>query len=94
MLEYVEKRGKDNGWKGLETRIVNGDDMKNVEKESFTHVLCTFGIFMLPNALRGMYGATKKGGFVGVTTWKSLAWYVLVPSITYPLCNPVVFILH
>jgi ubiquinone/menaquinone biosynthesis C-methylase UbiE len=85
MLDYLQKRGEDGGWKGLETKVVDGDDMENVEKESFTHVLCTFGIFMLPNALEGMYQVTKKGGFVGVTTWKSLTWYVFSLSISLSL---------
>jgi hypothetical protein len=96
MLDHVEKRGEDNGWKCLSTKIVDGNvclsssdaqsrfednnadsiqDMSMLEKNQFTHVLCTFGIFMLPNALSGLHSVTKSGGFVGVTTWKSLAWY-------------------
>jgi ubiquinone/menaquinone biosynthesis C-methylase UbiE len=83
MLDYVKKRGEDNGWTGLETRIVDGNDMSGMEGEGFTHVLCTFGVFMMPDAVKGLYGVMRPGGFVGVTTWKSLGWYVVHLSCLY-----------
>jgi hypothetical protein len=46
------------------------------DPETFTHALCTFGIYGMPGCLGSMYTALKKGGYVGVSTWRSLMWYV------------------
>jgi hypothetical protein len=53
------------------------------DPETFTHALCTFGIFGMPGCLKSMYSALKKGGYVGVTTWRSLMWYVSSAPFSY-----------
>jgi ubiquinone/menaquinone biosynthesis C-methylase UbiE len=51
------------------------DDQKmEFGDETFTHALCTFGIFIIPNGLAEMYRVTKPGGFVGVTSWVKFQW--------------------
>jgi ubiquinone/menaquinone biosynthesis C-methylase UbiE len=41
---------------------------------TFTHALCTFGVFMMPKSLSELYRVTKPGGFVGVTSWARFQW--------------------
>lgn len=49
----------------------------------FTHILCTFAIFVLPTALPHLYTLASPGGYIGISTWTHLPWHaILSRSIT------------
>lgn len=79
MVGYLEKRGGEEGWTGLETRIVDGKDVGSMEEGGFSHVFLGFAVFMLPgDALVKLGEKLAKGGVLGVSTWAQLAWYGLL----------------
>ncbi|KAH7067159.1 hypothetical protein FB567DRAFT_541870 [Paraphoma chrysanthemicola] len=80
MLSYLDARGKSNGWTGLRTQIVDGNNLQELvdKEERFTHTICTFAIFILPTALPHLHTLTLPGGFIGLTTWTHLPWYPIV----------------
>jgi len=82
MLDYLKARGEKEGWTGLETQIVDGNDIK-LPEETYTHLFLSFGVFVMPGALSKLYSLLKPGGFIGVTTWADLPWQpILARSVS------------
>lgn len=88
MLEYLAKRGEDEGWKGLETKVVDAKDME-LPQNVYTHFFITFGVFVMPNGtVQKCHDATKPGGFIGISVWKRLPWYSMVSRAIERLPSP------
>jgi ubiquinone/menaquinone biosynthesis C-methylase UbiE len=88
MVEYLASRGEKNGWVGLETGVIDGNEI-DFPNETFTHALCTFGVFIMPKSMGELYRVTKKGGWVGVTTWVRFQWYgFILPAAIYTMYTP------
>jgi ubiquinone/menaquinone biosynthesis C-methylase UbiE len=86
MVEYLAHRGKENAWVGLDTGICDGNEI-GFPDNTFTHSICTFGVFIMPKSLSELFRVTKKGGWVGVTTWILFQWYVNLPYSSTILLN-------
>ena len=79
MIEYLKRRGEAQGWTGLSVQVVDGNNLA-FPPESFTHIFCTFAIFVLPSCLPTLFSLLKPGGFIGITTWSSLPWQSLLDT--------------
>jgi len=78
MVEWVRERGKREGWEGMEAHIMDGQSLR-LPSNTFTHVLCTFSIFMMPDdTLSKCLELLVPGGTLGITTWSRLSWYPLL----------------
>jgi ubiquinone/menaquinone biosynthesis C-methylase UbiE len=60
--------------------------------DTFTHALCTFGIFIMSNGLAELHRVTKPGGFVGVSSWVRFQWYIHLSS--FPISIPKIRLLN
>ncbi|KAF2032856.1 S-adenosyl-L-methionine-dependent methyltransferase [Setomelanomma holmii] len=80
MLAYLKARAEDNGWTGLSTKTIDGNKLDGMleEQERFTHILCSFAIFVLPNALPNLQSLLAPKGFIGITTWSYLPWHAVL----------------
>ncbi|KAF2795216.1 S-adenosyl-L-methionine-dependent methyltransferase [Melanomma pulvis-pyrius CBS 109.77] len=88
MLEYLKARAETEGWKGVETAIVDGHDIK-LPPNTYTHIFVNFGIFMLPpTALPTCLSLLRPEGFIGITTWSDLPWIPLVARAIARLPTP------
>ncbi|KAF2263051.1 S-adenosyl-L-methionine-dependent methyltransferase [Lojkania enalia] len=77
MLAYLKGRAQVEGWRGLETEVVDGNAI-DLPANSYTHIFSTFGIFLMsPATVSKCYTLLLPGGFLGLTTWEKLAWYKL-----------------
>ncbi|KAI4646741.1 hypothetical protein J4E93_004964 [Alternaria ventricosa] len=77
MLEYLRARGETQGWKGLDTKVVDGntDITQALPKASYTHIFVSFAIFMLPaQTLTHLCSLLRPGGYIAVATWSSISW--------------------
>ncbi|KAF1978727.1 S-adenosyl-L-methionine-dependent methyltransferase [Bimuria novae-zelandiae CBS 107.79] len=78
MLSYLSARGEKAGWPNLTTQIVDAADIQ-LDEERFTHVFANAIIFSLPLGVLGQYfRILGPGGFIAVSTWAALPWYVFV----------------
>lgn len=73
MIEVLKKRGM----KGVEGAEVMDCQELSFPDGMFTHSICTFVIFAVPDpvkAAKEMYRTLKPGGLVAVTTWENIGW--------------------
>ncbi|KAF1831385.1 S-adenosyl-L-methionine-dependent methyltransferase [Decorospora gaudefroyi] len=80
MLEYLGSRGKEQGWTGLETQVIDGNANIDLPKESFTHIFVSFTVFAIPDVLPQLFRLLRPGGFIAITTWVALGWYPYLQS--------------
>lgn len=79
MLEYLKARGKNEGWSGLETRVVDGMKLDLADEPGFEHVFVSFAIFVLPSDVTAKLAAkVKTGGTLAISTWANMPWYDLL----------------
>ncbi|KAF1935552.1 hypothetical protein EJ02DRAFT_439169 [Clathrospora elynae] len=64
MLEYLEKRGREQEWSGLETKVVDGNAELDLPKSSYTHIFLSFAVFVMPTVLPKLYALLHPGGFI------------------------------
>jgi hypothetical protein len=67
------------------------DSSKDIKlaPNTYTHLFINFGIFMLPlTTLPTTHSLLKASGFIGITTWSSLAWIHLVAQAIDRLPEP------
>ncbi|KAH7406636.1 S-adenosyl-L-methionine-dependent methyltransferase [Phaeosphaeria sp. MPI-PUGE-AT-0046c] len=101
MLAYLKARGEKEGWQGLETKHLDGNTL-DLPSQTYTHVFCTFAVFVIPDVLPKLFSTLKPGGFAGISTWASLPWVPLLsasisqmPSAPYnPTATEVVNLLY
>lgn len=88
MLAYLEKRGEQEGWKGLETKAMDAGDMM-LPANTYTHFFITFGVFVMPNGtVQKCHDSITPGGFVGISVWQKLPWYGMVVRALERLPSP------
>ncbi|KAF2711849.1 S-adenosyl-L-methionine-dependent methyltransferase, partial [Pleomassaria siparia CBS 279.74] len=74
MLAYLKSRGEEQGWSGLETKIMDGAAI-DLPQDTYTHVFVNFGIFVMPlTVVPTCKTLLIPGGFIGITTWSYLSW--------------------
>lgn len=81
MLEYLAKRGEEEGWVGLTTKIVDGAklDEASLGAAAFSHIFVGFAIFMLPpGTISQLAKILASGGTLAVSTWAYLPWFPLL----------------
>jgi len=80
MVEAVQQRIDENGWKGVKTQVVDG--MKTGFPDNhFTHVVTNFGIMLMPepeDALGECHRILQPGGVCAFTSWQTIGW---IPDI-------------
>lgn len=92
MLKYLETRGQEEGWKGLETKVVDARDMEFTDN-TYTHFFINFGVMLMPNGtLKKCHDSIKPGGFIAVTGWQKLPWYPMFVRAAESLPSPPPFI--
>ncbi|KAF2622354.1 S-adenosyl-L-methionine-dependent methyltransferase [Macroventuria anomochaeta] len=77
MLSYLKQRGEEEGWSGLETKVVDGTKLDESDVgEQFTHIFVGFAIFVLPpDTLTKLTEKLQAGGTLAISTWATLPWY-------------------
>ncbi len=79
MLEYLKARGQEEGWTGLETRVVDGTKLEQVDEDLLAHIFVGFAIFVLPpDTVTKLAAKLASGGTLALSTWASLPWYDLL----------------
>ena len=80
MLEYLKKRGEEEGWSGLTTKIVDGSELESADvRDAFSHTFVGFAVFMLPpDTIKKLSQRLAKGGTLAVSTWAYLPWFPLL----------------
>lgn len=80
MLDYLSSRGKEEGWSGLETRLVDGNKLDELDgSEAFAHVYVGFAMYVFPGETLGKLAhLVQHGGTLAVSTWAYLLWYGLL----------------
>ncbi|KAG8983392.1 hypothetical protein FRB94_005720, partial [Tulasnella sp. JGI-2019a] len=76
MVEAVNKRIADEGWKGAEGKLLNAQDTKL--SPEFTHTFINFGVKFMPQplvALRECQRILVPGGAVAFSCWHHYGWY-------------------
>ncbi|KAJ8118947.1 hypothetical protein OPT61_g147 [Boeremia exigua] len=77
MLEYLAQRGKEEGWSGLQTKIVDGKKLEEADfGEGLSRVFVGFAIFVLPlDTVPKLAQKLAPGGTLAVTTWAYPPWF-------------------
>lgn len=80
MLEYLKKRGEEEGWSGLTTKMVDGTKLESADlANSFSHIFVGFAVFMLPpDTISQLAKKLASGGTLAVSTWAYLPWFSLL----------------
>lgn len=76
MIEHFEGKKETYGWTRTESKVMSAETLEGLEDGSFDAVVMNFGIFALPDAVKGakeMHRVLKKGGVAIVSTWKKSA---------------------
>ncbi|KAF2013881.1 S-adenosyl-L-methionine-dependent methyltransferase [Aaosphaeria arxii CBS 175.79] len=77
MLSYLKERGEKEGWKGLETRVVDLNDTK-LAPTTYTHLFLNFAVFLSPpTVLQDLSKLLRPNAFISVSTWLHMPWYHL-----------------
>ncbi|KAF4542154.1 COQ5 family methyltransferase [Lasiodiplodia theobromae] len=90
MIDLVQSRIKEAGWKGATTKILDAQKM-DIPSNTFTHVLTNFGFVGLPDpslVLREWHRVLQPGGTCGFTVWESVGWYSPVEAAVKSLDGP------
>lgn len=89
MLEYLKQRGEEEGWTGLETRVVDGGKLdEGAVGEGFAHVFVGFAIFVLPpETIKQLTQKLLPGGTLAVSTWAYLPWFGLLAKTYAKMAN-------
>lgn len=81
MLEYLSARAQREGWRGVETRVVDGRDLDLGALTArraglFAHAFVGFAVFVLPaDTISRLAGVVAPGGSLAVSTWAKLPWF-------------------
>ncbi|KAG9039876.1 hypothetical protein FRB95_004348 [Tulasnella sp. JGI-2019a] len=76
MVEAVNKRIADEGWKGAEGKVIDAQDTKL--SPGFTHSFVNFAIQFLPDPLAGLrecHRVLVPGGAIAFSCWKHVGWH-------------------
>ncbi|KAL1862035.1 hypothetical protein Plec18170_000859 [Paecilomyces lecythidis] len=77
MLEITKKRIQEEGWKNIETKIVDAQKT-GLPSSHYSHVFASFVIMALPepdSALNETLRILKPGGTIAFSTWKKSGWF-------------------
>ncbi|KAF3039778.1 hypothetical protein E8E12_008852 [Didymella heteroderae] len=80
MLEYLAKRGAEEGWSKLVTKIVDGAKLADADVgAAFAHIFVGFAVFVLPpGTVRQLAQRLAEGGTLALSTWAYLPWFRLL----------------
>jgi ubiquinone/menaquinone biosynthesis C-methylase UbiE len=73
MIDQFEGKKETFGWTTVESRVMSAETLTGIEDNSFDAVIMNFGLFALPDAVKGaaeMWRVLKTGGVAIITTWK------------------------
>ncbi|KAL0256462.1 hypothetical protein SLS55_008857 [Diplodia seriata] len=90
MVDMVQSRIKENGWKGATSRILDAQKL-DVASDTFTHVLTNFAFVGLPDpgqVLSEWHRVLRPGGTCGFTVWEFVGWYPPVEAAVKSLRGP------
>ncbi|GAD93840.1 UbiE/COQ5 family methyltransferase, putative [Paecilomyces variotii No. 5] len=77
MLGITKKRIQEEGWKNVETKIVDAQKT-DLPSSHYSHVFASFVIMALPepsSALNECLRILKPGGTIAFSTWKKSGWF-------------------
>lgn len=98
MIDYLQNEIRENGWDTVHAQVRDSSDLGCFEDATFTHSITNFGLFILPDAVKGakeIYRTLKPGGAALVTVWKEMDTTAIVHGAQkairpdHPLWNPV-----
>ncbi|KAF3045319.1 hypothetical protein E8E11_002232 [Didymella keratinophila] len=80
MLSYLAQRAEEEGWPGVETRVVDGSELDEASVgDAFSHVFVGFAVFIMPpDTIKKLSQRLAKGGTLAVSTWAYLPWFSLL----------------
>lgn len=80
MLSYLAQRAEEEGWPGVETRVVDGSKLDEANfGDAFSHVFVGFAVFIMPpDTIKKLSQRLAKGGTLAVSTWAYLPWFLLL----------------
>jgi ubiquinone/menaquinone biosynthesis C-methylase UbiE len=98
MINTLKQGIEANGWNTVNAKVMDAGDLSAIPSESITHSITNFGLFAVPDAVKGaaeIKRTLKPGGYAIITTWKvasslELIWRVqkaIRPDL--PLFEPV-----
>jgi ubiquinone/menaquinone biosynthesis C-methylase UbiE len=73
MIDYLQNEISKNGWSSVHAQIRDAADLGCFEDGTFSHSVTNFGLFALPDAVKGakeIRRTLKDGGVALVTVWK------------------------
>lgn len=74
ILEFASAAAKEEGFTNVETRVMDGEDLQELEEESFDAVISRVGLIYFPDqqrALTGMLRALKPGGRLAAVVYST-----------------------
>ena len=79
MVEIAEHRFSLHNWSPpqFSARTLDATNLIDVPSDHYTHAFCSFGIMMIPDALKAlqeMFRVLAPSGTVGITAWHKVGW--------------------
>jgi ubiquinone/menaquinone biosynthesis C-methylase UbiE len=84
MIEQVELQKSTHGWTTVDSHVMNAEELTGLESESYDAIFMNFGLFAVPNAVKGakeMLRVLKPGGVAVITTWKLSSPMILLEDV-------------
>jgi SAM-dependent methyltransferase len=74
ILEFASAAAQEEGLTNVDTRVIDGEELEELEEESFDAVICRVGLIYFPDqqrALKGMLRALKPGGKIAAVVYST-----------------------
>jgi ubiquinone/menaquinone biosynthesis C-methylase UbiE len=74
ILEFASAAAQEEGLTNVDTRVMDGEELEELEEESFDAVICRVGLIYFPDqqrALKGMLRALKPGGKIAAVVYST-----------------------
>ncbi len=74
ILEFASTAAQEEGLTNVDTRVMDGEELEELEEESFDAVICRVGLIYFPDqqrALTGMLRALKPGGKIAAVVYST-----------------------
>jgi ubiquinone/menaquinone biosynthesis C-methylase UbiE len=74
ILEFASAAAQEEGLTNVDTRVMDGEELEELEEESFDAVICRVGLIYFPDqqrALKGMLRALKPGGKIAAIVYST-----------------------
>jgi ubiquinone/menaquinone biosynthesis C-methylase UbiE len=74
ILQFASAGAQEEGLTNVDTRVMDGEELEELEEESFDAVICRVGLIYFPDqqrALKGMLRALKPGGKIAAVVYST-----------------------